>query len=60
MSILRETSDVVFEPGPEGTPFPMKVVISVPEPGRMRHAWWYGPHGEEATERDVAELTLAE
>jgi hypothetical protein len=36
----------------------MKVVVSVPEPSRLRHAWWYGSPGEQATERDVAELEL--
>jgi hypothetical protein len=38
----------------------MKVVVSVPEPGRLRHAWWYGSPGEELTERDVAVLELVE
>ncbi len=58
ISILRETEAGVFEPGDGPTPYPMKVVVSVPEPGRLRHAWWYGSPGEEATERDVAELEL--
>ena len=34
----------------------MKVVVSVPGPGRMRHAWWYGAPGDELAERDVAEV----
>jgi hypothetical protein len=38
----------------------MKVVVTMPEPGRLRHAWWYGPPGENAVERDVSDLTLAE
>jgi hypothetical protein len=36
----------------------MQVVVSIPSPGRMRHAGWYGRPGEEAIERDVAELEL--
>jgi len=56
--ILRETDAGVFEIGDERAPYPMKVVLSVPEPGRLRHAWWYGPPGEAAVERDVSELTL--
>ena len=59
VALLRETSPGVFEPGAEGSPFPVKVVISVPEPGRLRHSWWYGAPGEDAVERDVAELTLS-
>jgi hypothetical protein len=46
-----------FELGPEGSPFPMKVLLSVPAPGRLRHSWWYGRPGGEAIERDVSELT---
>lgn len=56
ISILRETESGVFEPGDGPVPYPMKVVVSVPEPGRLRHAWWYGSPGETLTERDVAEL----
>ena len=33
-----------------------KVVLAMPEPGHLRHAWWYGAPGEDAVERDVAEL----
>jgi len=58
VAILRETDPGTFELGPEGSPFPMKVVVSVPEAGKLHHAWWYGPPGEEAVERDVADLTL--
>jgi len=58
ISILRETGPGVFEPGEGPVPYPMKVVVSVPAPGRLRHAWWYGSPGDEATERDVAELEL--
>jgi hypothetical protein len=57
LAILRETSPGTFELGPEGSPFPMKVLLSMPEPGRLRHSWWYGPPGGEAIERDVSELT---
>ena len=58
ISILRETEPGVFEPGDVPAPYPMKVVLSVPEPGRLRHAWWYGMPGDDAAERDVAELEL--
>lgn len=58
VAILRETDPGTFELGAEGSPFPMKVVLSMPEPGRLHHAWWYGAPGEEAVERDIAELTL--
>jgi hypothetical protein len=58
VAILRETEAGTFEVGDEGSPFPMKVVVSMPQPGRLRHAWWYGSPGGEAIERDVSELTL--
>jgi hypothetical protein len=58
ISILRESEPGVFEPGDGPAPYPMKVVVSVPETGRLRHAWWYGSPGEEPAERDVAELEL--
>jgi hypothetical protein len=54
VAILRETKPGVFELGAEGSPFPMKVELSMPEPEQMRHSWWYGRPGEEAIERDVA------
>jgi hypothetical protein len=60
VAILRETDPGVFELGAEGSPFPMKVVVTMPEPGRLRHSWWYGRPGEAATERDVSELTRVE
>jgi hypothetical protein len=56
VAILRETDPGTFELGAEGSPFPMKVVLSMPEPGRLRHSWWYGQPGGEAVERDVSEL----
>jgi hypothetical protein len=58
IAMLRETEPGVFEPGDGPAPYPLKVVLSVPAPGRLRHAWWYGPPGEAAEERDVAELEL--
>jgi len=54
VAILRETTPGVFELGAEGSPFPMKVELSMPEPEQLRHSWWYGAPGEEAIERDVA------
>jgi hypothetical protein len=56
VAILRETDPGTFELGAEGSPFPMKVELSMPEPGRIRHSWWYGRPGDEAILRDVAEL----
>ena len=58
ITILHETAPGVFEPGPVPAPYPMKIVLSVPAPGRLRHAWWYGRPGEDAAEQDVAELEL--
>ena len=58
VTILHETDPGTFELGDEVSPFPMKVVISVPGAGRLHHAWWYGPAGGEAIERDVSELSL--
>jgi hypothetical protein len=58
VAILHETSAGTFEVGAEGSPFPMKVLVSVPEPGRLRHSWWYGRPGGEAVERDVVEAAL--
>ena len=57
VAVLRETDRGVFELGEEGSPFPMKVELSVPEPGRLRHVWWYGSPGDTAVARDVSELT---
>ena len=59
VAVLHETSPGTFEVGAEGSPFPMKVLLSVPEPGRIRHVWWYGRPGGEAVERDVSDLRLA-
>jgi hypothetical protein len=59
VAILTETDPGTFELGDEPAPFPMKVVLSVPEPGRLVHSWWYGRPGDEAEERDVSDLRLS-
>ena len=56
VAILRETAPGVFELGDEPSPFPMKVELSMPAPGKLRHVWWYGSPGSEPIERDVAVL----
>jgi hypothetical protein len=57
VQVLWETEPGVFELGPEGAPFPMKVVLSMLPGGTLRHAWWYGRPGEDAAvERDVSEV----
>ena len=56
VAVLRETEPGVFEIGPEGSPFPMKVELSMSEPGRLRHVWWYDRPGGTPVERDVAVL----
>jgi hypothetical protein len=58
ITIFHETDAGTFELVDEASPYPMKVVLTVPEPGRLRHAWWYGRPGQEAIERDISELTL--
>ena len=58
VAVLHEASPGVFELGESGSPFPMKITISMPEPGRLLHSWWYGAPGEVAEERDRAELRL--
>jgi hypothetical protein len=60
VAVLHETEPGTFELGDGPTPFPMKVVVSMPEPGQLRHAWWYGRPGDEMAERDVATLTLVD
>jgi hypothetical protein len=57
VAILRETDPPGTFELAEPSPFPLKVIVSVPAPGRLRHAWWYGPPGGDAEERDVVELT---
>jgi hypothetical protein len=54
VAILRETEPGVFEVGAEGSPFPMRVELTMPKPAQIRHSWWYGRPGGEAIERDVA------
>jgi hypothetical protein len=56
--LLRETEPGVFELGAEPSAFPMRILIAMPEAGRLIHSWSYGMPGEELTERDRAELTL--
>jgi hypothetical protein len=58
VAILREAAPGMFELGGESSPFPMRVEISMPEPGRLRHSWWYGAPGEDQLERDVSVLEL--
>jgi len=59
VAVQRESEPGVFVVGPEGSPFPVMIKISMPEPGRLVHSWSYGAPGEEAVERDIAELTLS-
>lgn len=56
VAILREAAPGIFELGAEGSPFPMRVELTMPKPGQLRHAWWYGRPGEVAIERDVSIL----
>jgi hypothetical protein len=56
VALLREATPGVFELGPEGSPFPMRVELSMPAADQIRHSWWYGRPGEEAIERDVSLL----
>jgi hypothetical protein len=58
--MLYEGAPGVFEPLDGAAPYPQRVVLSMPEPDRIRHAWWYGSPGESAVERDVSDLRLAE
>jgi hypothetical protein len=61
VAILHETEPGTFElAAGDDAPYPMKVVVAMPEPGRLRHAWWYNSPGEELVEQDVAELTLVD
>ena len=58
IAILREAEPGVFELGPEGSPFPMKITIEMPEPGLLVHCWWYGPPGGAPVQHDRTELRL--
>ena len=56
---LVEGEPGVFEPGPDASPYPMKVIVGVPEPGRLTYHWWYAAPGGTAEPRDLAEFELA-
>ena len=58
VAVLRETDPGVFELGAEGSPFPMKITIEMPEPGRLIHCWWYGRPGGVPIQHDRTELRL--
>jgi hypothetical protein len=58
IALLRETEPGVFVAGPSDSAFPVSIRMSMPEPGLLKHAWWYGMPGEEPIERDVAEVRL--
>jgi hypothetical protein len=60
VGILWETAPGVFEAGDQVTPYPMKVVLSMPKADHLHHAWWFGAPGEEPVERVVAELIRAD
>lgn len=55
MAVLTETQPGVFEADGAPQAFPMKVELSVPEPGRILHTWWYGRPGGEAEPRDATD-----
>lgn len=57
--VMRETDPGVFEVvGDEPSPYPAKVVISLPKSGTIRHSWWYGSEDTGPVERDVTEAVL--
>jgi hypothetical protein len=57
--VMRETEHGVFEVvGDEPSPYPAKVVIAFPEPGTIRHSWWYGAPDTGPIERDVTVAKL--
>ena len=58
VAVLREREPGVFVLGSEPAAFPMAIRIAMPEPGKLIHARSYGRPGEEAVERDLAEVTL--
>jgi hypothetical protein len=59
LAILQETEPGTFELGGRAAAYPIKVVISIPESGRLHHEWWYGSTGDEAIKRVVADLSRA-
>jgi len=58
VTVMHETEPGTFEPGDPAPPYPMRITLSAPAPGRLRHGWWYGRPGEPLEERDVAEVEL--
>lgn len=60
LTVLRESEPGLFVMGDEPAAFPVAIRISMPEPGRLVHAWSYGAPGEEPIERDRAELTRSD
>jgi hypothetical protein len=58
IALLRENEPGVFVAGTEDSAFPVSIRMSMPEPGLLKHAWWYGMPGDEPIERDVAEVRL--
>jgi len=60
LQILRETQPGVFEVADVPSPYPMKVELSMPEPGKLRHVWCYGSPGDEPIARDITEAVRAD
>jgi hypothetical protein len=60
LQILRETQPGVFEVVDVPSPYPMKVELSMPEPGKLRHVWCYGSPGDEPIARDITEAVRAD
>jgi hypothetical protein len=57
--VLRETSHGVFEVvGDEPSPYPAKVEITMAEPGKLVHTWWWGPAGGDLVAGVITEATL--
>jgi hypothetical protein len=60
VAVLRESEPGVFTMGSEPSAFPMAIKLSMPAPGRLIYSWSYGAPGEEAVERDRAEVNRVE
>jgi hypothetical protein len=58
IAILHEEEPGFFVAPPDASPFPIAIRMSMPEPGHLLHSWFYGAPGEEAVERDIADLRL--
>jgi hypothetical protein len=58
VAVMHEKEPGFFAAAEDASPFPVAIRMSMPEPGRLLHTWLYGRPGEEAVERDVAELRL--